>query len=83
LPFIHFPAVVVWVTVAHRGYGAQSLGNLIEFLLLCGVGGVANYLKVLWIDRQTTHPLVTTIITMIMLMGLALALRTWMPSIPE
>lgn len=77
------PAVVVWVVLTASGYGAQSLSNLVEVLWLFGAGVLLAYLKVFLFDRFSPVPRWSTYILMVLLAVAAVALRSFMPVLPE
>ena len=84
LLIIHVPAVAVLYRLMSAGFGRpQSLGNLIEFPILSGIGVGIAYLKVFWLDRFSTKPAWTTYLFAALLVGLAFVLRLVMPTMPE
>ncbi len=82
LLFVTLPALVVWIGLTYLGYGAQSMSNLIEVILLFPVGVILCYLKVFVLDRRMRRPGATTYALMSILAAGAFLLRTFMPVLP-
>jgi hypothetical protein len=83
LPFVHIPAIILWHYLVVRGYGAQSLGNMIEAFLIGGIGVAITYAKVFIVDRRFPNHVYTTYCEALLLMILAVFLRSFMPGLPE
>lgn len=82
-PFVHVPAVTLWFALLAGGIGAQSLGNLNEGVILAGAVIPLAYAKVIIVDRLTPHHHATNGGLAILLLILAVALRAFIPVIPE
>ncbi len=83
LPFVHIPAITLWVLLLTLGYGAQSLANFIEVIYLAMAAVVFPYLKVFIVDRFTARHILTTYGTVAVLAVGAFVLRALMPWLPE
>ena len=84
LLFVHVPAVVVWFCLLSWGFGrGASLGNLIEVFFPGIAGIVVAYVKVFWVDRERPDHVRTTINSAILLIVGVVALRLFMPGLPE
>ena len=83
LPFVHVPAVTLWLALVVLGYGPQSLGNLGEGFAIGGVAVACGYAKVLLVDRFTAKHAATSYGLAALLALLAVGLRAFMPVIPE
>jgi hypothetical protein len=81
--FFHWPAIFFWVLLTAVGYGAQSLSNLMELLLIAAAAVVVGYLKVFVVDRSVASPNLSTFAAAGLLLAVALALRSLMPVLPE
>ncbi len=83
LPFLGVPAGLLWLYLLTHHVGAQSLGNLAEGLVVGGLSVAVSALKVVMLDPRIGHPVRNTWIAAFLLLGLAAALRVFMPAIPE
>ena len=81
--FLPAPAVALWIALTAAMIGAQSLSNLIEVVLIVGFGIMAAYIRVLFLDSITGRPAANTAAIIVALTALALALRLFMPTLPE
>lgn len=83
LPFVHIPAISIWLLLISSGFGAQSLANVVELLYLGVAAVVLPYLKVFILDRFTREHAMTTYGTVALLGGSAFLFRALMPVLPE
>lgn len=84
LPLCHAPAVATaYVLMAIRFGQPQSLGSIVEYIIIDAVAIVAAYLKVFAVDAKVSRPRVTTLILTLALVGLAFVLRLLMPPLQE
>jgi len=81
--FSSLPALALWIGLAASGYGAQSLSNIVEVILIIIAAVVMSYMKVLVIDRKFHKPVQTTYTMMAILAVVTFLLRTFMPNLPE
>jgi cytochrome bd-type quinol oxidase subunit 2 len=74
---------LVWITLAFLGFGAQSLGNLEELLVLVVVVPLALSLRVFLFDRRTKARATDSVVVFALLCIVAICLRAFFPMIPE
>lgn len=84
LPLVHVPALLVLFRLLSIGFGRpQSLGNLVEFFILGAAGVLVAYLKVFVVDRFHTRHTLSTYVSAALLVFVSVALRLFMPTMPE
>lgn len=72
-----------WMLLTGLGFGAQSLANLVEAPMIAGVAVVAAYLKFfVFVKRPTLNPYGTFIAVAAVILA-TIALRAFMPVLPE
>jgi hypothetical protein len=81
--FLAIPGVLLWVLFTAFGIGAQSLSNIIEVLFLVSSTILLYYIKVFALDKTMLTPRLNTILITSLLCLFAMALRVFMPSLPE
>ena len=77
------PAVALWIGLVNARIGPQSLGNLVEPLIVIAAGIVLAYAKVFVVDPRFRRPKASTWSLIGVLMAGAAALRLLMPVFPE
>lgn len=77
------PAIAAWLAMSGLGYGAQSLSNLVEPVIVLLVGVALSYLYLPLVDRSGARPAAIAALMMAALIVLAVLLRTLMPNLPE
>jgi hypothetical protein len=83
LLLLPLPAIAAWIALSVVGYGAQSLSNLIEPVIVLALGVVLAYVYLPIVDRTGARPAVVAALMMAALLVLAVLLRTFMPNLPE
>ena len=78
LLLVSFPALAVWTSLAIGGFGAQSLGNLVEVFVLLGCAVGLAYVKAYWWKAQ-----LSTLVLAALLVVMAGSMRMLVPMIPE
>src|SRR5579859_6007864 len=73
----------LWLGLAAAGFGAQSLGNLVEPLALVALIPITHSVRVFLIDRwsKATHAKSITLFALINIV--VIGLRSFMPLLPE
>jgi hypothetical protein len=71
------------VILTAAGFGVQRLSNLVELFFLAVASVVPVYVEDFALDGRFTFPPRSTYVVVILLDVLALALRTFMPVLPE
>jgi len=82
LLFATIPSLLFWIVLIAAGYGAQSLGNFIEFAWLIGIAIVLLYVKVFVVNSRVASAKQATYGLIALLCLIALMLRTFMPILP-
>ena len=77
------PAVTLWIGLVNARIGPQSLGNVVEPIIVIAAGIVLAYAKVLVVDRRFRRPKASTWGLIGLLMAGAAVLRVLMPVVPE
>jgi len=75
--------VAFWFTLIASRIGAQSLSNLIEIYGVAAAAIVGAYAKFLYFDRAEKRPGKGTVVAFAFVFIVALALRLFMPALPE
>lgn len=83
LLLLPLPAILAWVALSTGGYGAQSLSNLVEPLIILLAGVALAYVYLLVMNRTDRSQHVIALLLMAALILLAFLLRTFMPILPE
>ena len=83
LLFNFIPAAGVWVGLTRIGYGAQSLSNLIEIIIIGIASVVLPYMKIFLVDPKYGVPKKNTYILIAALVIASVLFRTFMPLLPE
>lgn len=81
--FFFWPAVLFWFLLVLAGYGPQSLANLVELPFIAVAAVLCGYLKVFLVDLKFESPRKSTIGVTGILLLVTVALRTFMPLLPE
>jgi hypothetical protein len=79
--FLALPGIILWTVLTASGVGAQSLSNIIEIFGIVVVSVIAAYAKLFIMDRREMKQ--SGIIALIIVLGITLLLRLFMPVIPE
>ena len=73
----------VWITLTALGFGAQSLGNLVEQLALVAIIPITHTIRVFACDRWKNPARIHSIIVFAVVNIAATGLRAFVPLIPE
>ena len=73
----------LWVALASAGFGAQSLGNLIEPVGLVAIIPLAHSIRVFLIDRWSKAAHAKSIAVFALVSVVAIGLRAFVPLLPE
>jgi hypothetical protein len=73
----------VWVVLAELGLGPASLANLVELVLLVAVIPVLVSLRVFVADKHFATPRISSIVVLVVCILATVALRAFMPLLPE
>jgi uncharacterized membrane protein YeaQ/YmgE (transglycosylase-associated protein family) len=76
-------AVVLWILLTSFGIGHQSLSHLIEIPIALLFAVLALYLRVFIVDRFTRNPMVNSLAVVALAFTFVVALRLFMPFLPE
>jgi hypothetical protein len=80
LPFL---GIGLWGALAMLGLGSQSLGNVVEVLIVAAAAVVTSYLVFVVIGRLNYSVASGTAIAYIVVAAVAVCLRLFMPVFPE
>jgi hypothetical protein len=75
------PGILLWTVLTAAGVGAQSLANIVEIFGITTVSVVTAYIKLFLLDRREMKH--GGIIALLIVLGVTLLLRLFMPLIPE
>jgi hypothetical protein len=75
--------IVCWICLAALGIGAQSLANLIETPGVVTLSVLAAYGKFLVLDRKLENNRQGMILVFVLVLAATVALRLFMPALPE
>jgi len=78
---LSLPGIVLWTILTAAGIGAQSLSNVIEIFGIAVVSVIVAYVKLFIMDRHAMKD--SGIIALLIVLGVTLLLRLFMPVIPE
>jgi len=73
----------LWLVLAYAGFGSQSLGNLVEPLVLVVAIPILNSVRVLLVERWSRIRTANSIAVFVILNLAAVGLRAFVPLIPE
>lgn len=79
--FLALPGIILWTVLTAAGVGAQSLANIIEIFGITAVSVITAYIKLFIMDRRELKH--AGIISLLIVLGVTLLLRLFMPLIPE
>jgi len=74
---------LVWVVLTVLGFGSQSLGNLVEPLVLVAIIPLLVSIRVFLIDRWMNASMANSIVVFALVSAAAICLRTFVLLIPE
>ena len=81
--FLPAAGLALWLLLTGLGFGAQSLANLVETPVIAGFAVVVAYLKFLVFDKVSALSSYGRIIAFATVILATVALRTFMPVLPE
>jgi hypothetical protein len=73
----------LWLVLANLGFGSQSLGNLVEPMVLVVAIPILNSIRVFLVERWSRLRTVNSIAVFVILNFAAVGLRAFVPQIPE
>lgn len=79
--FLVLPGIFLWTGLTAAGIGPQSLANIVEVFGIAAVSVIVAYVKLFFMDRREMKN--SGIISLLIVLGLTLLLRLFMPLIPE
>lgn len=78
-----FGPTVCWYALSIAGVGHQSMGNLIELLIVAAFVPLAISFRIFFLDKLLNNPLRSSLIIGAVCFILPLVLRLTMPQLPE
>ena len=75
--------LILWLLLISLGFGAQSLANVMEAPMIAAVAVMAAYSKFFIFDRVSALSPYGKIFVIVAVLVTTVALRTFMPVIPE
>jgi hypothetical protein len=73
----------LWLVLAAAGFGSQSLGNLVEPVVLVAVIPIAHSVRVFFVERRSKFRAANSIAVLVIANLVAIGLRAFVPLIPE